>query len=272
MDELEYVSSTGALPRPEVQIVPRAEQAARLGVTTQKIAETIRVATIGDGDAALAKVSVDNRLIRVRVQLDTDLRKDANRIGVLRVPTSNGGSVPLSAVADIRVADGPSKIDRLNRERKASIGANLPVGVALDTATAKFREVANSVELPAGVRVAETGDAEIQKELLQSFQQAMLLGLMLVLTVLILLFRNVIQPFTILFSLPLAIGGVAVGADPHGQRGVHAGADRHLDADGHRDEERDPDRRLRHRDDRARHEPLRGDDGGRAASAPGRSS
>jgi multidrug efflux pump subunit AcrB len=210
VDELEYVSSSGALPRPEVQIVPRVEQAARLGVTTQKIAETIRVATIGDGDAALAKLSIDNRLIRVRVQLDSDLRTDANRLGVLRVPTNNGGSVPLSAVADIRIAEGPSKIDRLNRERKASIGANLPVGVALDTATAKFREVANSVELPAGVRVAETGDAEIQKELLESFQQAMLLGLMLVLTVLILLFRNVIQPFTILFSLPLAIGGVAV--------------------------------------------------------------
>ncbi len=209
VDELEYVSSSGALPRPEVQIVPRVEQAARLGVTTQKIAETIRVATIGDGDAALAKLSIDNRLIRVRVQLDSDLRSDANKIGVLRVPTNNGGSVPLSAVADIRIAEGPSKIDRLNRERKASIGANLPVGVALDTATAKFREVANSIDLPAGVRVAETGDAEIQKELLQSFQQAMLLGLMLVLTVLILLFRNVIQPFTILFSLPLAIGGVA---------------------------------------------------------------
>jgi hydrophobe/amphiphile efflux-1 (HAE1) family protein len=208
-EELEYVSSTGALPRPEVQIVPRAEQAARLGVTTQRIAETIRVATIGDSDAALAKVSVDNRLIRVRVQLDQDLRTDVNMLGVLRVPTNSGGSVPLSAVADIRIADGPSKIDRLNRQRKASIGANLPADVALDTATAKFREIAATVELPAGVRVAETGDAEIQQELLQSFQRAMLLGLMLVLTVLILLFRNVIQPFTILFSLPLAIGGVA---------------------------------------------------------------
>ncbi len=207
-------SSTGALPRPEIQIVPRPEQAARLGVTTQRIAETIRVATIGDSDAALAKVSVDNRLIRVRVQLDKDLRTDVSRIGVLRVPTNTGGSVPLSAVADIRIADGPSKIDRLNRQRKASIGANLPTDIALDTATAKFREVAATVELPASVRIAETGDAEIQQELLQSFQEAMLLGLMLVLTVLILLFRNVIQPFTILFSLPLAIGGVAAASDP----------------------------------------------------------
>ncbi|NUB45840.1 efflux RND transporter permease subunit, partial [Fertoebacter nigrum] len=50
---------------------------------------------------------------------------------------------------------------------------------------------------------------EIQAELTASFGNAMIMGLMLVLTVLILLFKSVIQPFTILFSLPLAIGGVA---------------------------------------------------------------
>jgi len=208
-DVLEYVSSSGALPRPELQIVPKIEQAARLGVTTQRIAETVRVATIGDTDAALAKLSADGRLIPVRVQIDRDMRSDAARITSLRVPTASGGSVPLTAVADVKVAEGPSKIDRLNRQRKANIGANLPAGVALDTASARFREVAAEVDLPEGVVVRESGDAEVQQELLQSFQNAMVFGLMLVLTVLILLFRNVIQPWTILFSLPLAIGGVA---------------------------------------------------------------
>ncbi len=207
--ELAYVSSAGALPRPEVHIRPRADEAARLGVSTTQIAEVVRVATIGDSDAALAKLSVDNRLIRVRVQLDRSLRTDTRAIGALRVRTASGVMVPLSAVADIEIAQGPNTIDRLNRQRKASIGANLPSGVALDTATAKFNEIAKATTLPADVRIAESGDAEIQQELLQSFQDAMIMGLMLVLTVLILLFKNVIQPFTILFSLPLAIGGVA---------------------------------------------------------------
>ncbi|NBO20893.1 MAG: efflux RND transporter permease subunit, partial [Rhodobacteraceae bacterium] len=62
---------------------------------------------------------------------------------------------------------------------------------------------------PAGVRVQQSGDAEVQAELMSGFVKAMLLGLLLVLTVLILLFGSVIQPFTILLSLPLAIGGVA---------------------------------------------------------------
>ena len=59
------------------------------------------------------------------------------------------------------------------------------------------------------MRIAKSGDAEVQQELTASFGQAMILGLMLVLSVLILLFKSVIQPFTIIFSLPLAIGGVA---------------------------------------------------------------
>ena len=206
---LANVSATGALPRPEVQIRPRSDEAARLGISTAAIAETVRVATIGDYDAALAKVAVDDRLIPVRVQLTDRIKDDLASIGALRVPTAAGGSVPLAAVADITVSQGPSAINRLNRERRATIGANLPEGVALDTASARFREIADGVELPAGARIAESGDAEVQQELVASFGNAMMLGLMLVLTVLILLFKSVIQPFTILFSLPLAIGGVA---------------------------------------------------------------
>jgi len=206
---LANVATEGALPRPEVQIRPRMEEAARLGVTTRAIAETVRVATIGDYDAALAKVSVDDRLIPVRVQLSDAMRGDLARLGALRVPTARGDTVPLSSVAEIAVAEGASAVERKNRERLATIGANLPPGVALGTATARFNEIVASVELPPGVRVAESGDAEIQQELTQSFGNAMILGLMLVLTVLILLFGSVIQPFTILFSLPLAIGGVA---------------------------------------------------------------
>jgi multidrug efflux pump subunit AcrB len=206
---LANVAATGALPRPEVQITPRQEEAARLGVTTQDIAQVVRVATIGDADAALAKVSLDDRLVPIRVRLNDESRSDIARLGALKVNTANGGTVPLSAVADVRIAEGPSKITRLNRERNATIGANLPVGVPLGVAAARFKEIVDGVELPPTVRVLESGDAEIQNELTASFGNAMILGLMLVLTVLILLFSSVIQPFTILFSLPLAIGGVA---------------------------------------------------------------
>ncbi|RGP37548.1 efflux RND transporter permease subunit [Pseudotabrizicola alkalilacus] len=206
---LANVASEGALPRPEIQITPRMDEAARLGITTAQIAEVVRVATIGDVDAALAKLSIDNRLVPVRVRLNSAAREDLARISALKLTTATGSVVPLAAVADVAIAEGPSTVNRLNRERRATIGANLPVGVALGTATARFNDIVATVELPPGVRVQEAGDAEVQNEMVASFGNAMLLGLMLVLTVLILLFKSVIQPFTILFSLPLAIGGVA---------------------------------------------------------------
>lgn len=206
---LANVTSQGALPRPELHVTPKLEEAARLGVTTAAIADVVRVATIGDYDAALAKLTIDDRQIPVRVRLNDATRADLTRIATLKVATNSGGAVPLNAVATATISQGPATIERLNRERRVTISASRPLGVALDTMQARAAEVAAALDLPDSVRIAVSGDAEIQAEMNQSFGNAMLMGLMLMLSVLILLFRSVIQPFTILFSLPLAIGGVA---------------------------------------------------------------
>ncbi len=208
---LENVSSEGALPRSELQIRPKSDMMARLGITTAQLGELLRVATIGDTDNALSKVSLDGRMIPIRAQLNLAVRSDLSAIKALKVQTSSGALVPLSQVADVNYAEGPSSIKRYDRNRYVAIGASLPVGVALDTANQRFLAIAKDTQLPATVQFLESGDSKIQNEMLAGFVNAMLLGLMLVLIVLILLFKDVIQPFTILFSLPLAIGGVAVG-------------------------------------------------------------
>ncbi len=207
---LANVSSEGALPRPELQIRPRKDQIARLGITPQQISQTVRVATIGDIDAQLTKISLDDRQIPIRVQTSLDVRRDLAAIRALKIKTASGATVPLSSVADIDYAEGPSSIKRNDRSRVVAIGSDVPFGTALDTSTAEFKRIVEETQLPPTVRLAESGDAKVQGEMQQGFVNAMLLGLLLVLVVLILLFKDVIQPFTILFSLPLAIGGVAV--------------------------------------------------------------
>ncbi|MDM9648097.1 efflux RND transporter permease subunit [Rhizobium sp. S163] len=207
---LANVSSEGALPRPELQIRPRMAEASRLGITPQQISETIRVATIGDIDANLAKISLDDRQIPIRVQASLDVRRDLAAIRAIKIKTASGASVPLYSVADVDYSEGPSSIKRNNRNRVVAIGSDVPFGTALDTSTAEFKRIVSETELPKSVHLAESGDAKVQGEMVQSFGNAMLMGLMLVLVVLILLFKDVIQPFTILFSLPLAIGGVAL--------------------------------------------------------------
>ena len=210
VDTLEDVIADGALPRPELQITPRAEEAARLGITAAAIAQTVRVATVGDFDAALPKVSLDERLIPIRVQLSTVSREDVARISNLKIQTNTGAMVPLSTVAEVKLGEGPAMVKRFNRQRLVLIAANLPLGVALGTATEDFTKATEGLQLPGTARLVASGDAEVQAEMSASFGNAMLLGLVLMLSVLILLFGSVIQPFTILFSLLLSIGGVAV--------------------------------------------------------------
>jgi hydrophobe/amphiphile efflux-1 (HAE1) family protein len=208
--QLQNVGAEGALPRSEIQIRPDPVRMARLGITTAQVSELVRVATIGDVDTALSKVYLDDRMIPVRVQLNPEVRRSMAQIKALKVPTNTGATVPLSSVADVSYSEGPSTIKRYDRNRVVSLGASLPQGVALGTATEAFDRAIKQANLPANVQQLESGDTKIQTEMFQGFIKAMVLGLFLVLGVLILLFKDVIQPFTILFSLPLAIGGVAV--------------------------------------------------------------
>jgi multidrug efflux pump subunit AcrB len=204
------VAAAGALSRPELRVTPKLEQAANLGVTPEAISEAIRIATIGDIGANLAKFNAGDRLVPIRVQLDEQARTDLRNLAALRVTNTAGVSIPLTAVAEIGFGEGPSSIDRYDRVRRATIGADLKRGFELGTAQDRFHEIVKEVGLPEGVRIAATGDAEIQGEVVQGFVQAMTTGLMLVLAVLILLFGSVFQPITILLSLPLSFGGVVI--------------------------------------------------------------
>lgn len=169
-----------------------------------QIASVVRVATIGDVSAALGKLSIDNRLVPIRVQLDEASRDNLARISALKVMTS-AGPVPLSAVATVEVAEGPSVVKRLTRQRVATLGADIAPGFVLDPVTARFNEIVPTLGLPATVKIAPSGDAEVQAELLGSFVNAMVLGVLLMMFVLILLFHSVLQPVTIIFSLLLSV-------------------------------------------------------------------
>ncbi|WP_407522423.1 efflux RND transporter permease subunit [Methylobacterium oryzisoli] len=205
------VMSTAPLDRTEVRIRPKPAVAADLGVSTDTIAETVRVGTIGDIGANLAKFNAADRQIPIRVQLPIETRGDLDTLEALKVPTKNGGSVPLTAVADVTLGRGPTAIDRYDRAVRVALEANLQGSDALAEALAQALSVPAAKNLPAGVEIRQTGDAEIMGEVFEGFALAMGAGLMMVLGVLILLFGSFLQPLTILFSLPLSIGGAILG-------------------------------------------------------------
>jgi multidrug efflux pump subunit AcrB len=205
------VISETSLDRPELRIQPRADLAARLGVSTESLSETVRVATIGDVGPALAKFDAGDRQVPIRVQLEDGARGDLQILEQLRVPLGGGrGGVPLSVVADIKLDQGPTSINRYDRERQATVAADLVGTAALGDATKKIYDLPVMKSLPKGVSVNPSGDAESLNELSAGFATAITAGLMMVYAVLVLLFGTFLQPITILFSLPLSIGGAIV--------------------------------------------------------------
>jgi hydrophobe/amphiphile efflux-1 (HAE1) family protein len=205
---LQGVVSTAALDRSEIRVRPKPALAAELGVSTDTIAETLRVATIGDIGANLAKFDVGTRQVPIRVQLDLAARGERDTLETLKVPTSRGGPVPLAAVADIEFGQSPTSIDRYDRQRRIAVEADLLGTDALGAAIDAILALPAAQNLPPGVEIRTTGDAEVMAEVFESFALAMGSGLLMVFGVLVLLFGSFLQPVTILFSLPLSFGGV----------------------------------------------------------------
>lgn len=208
--KLANVVSTAELDRPELRVYPKSDIAAELGVSTEAISEAVRIATIGDVAANLAKFDVGDRQVPIRVQLDEKARTDRHLLEALKVSTASGAAVPLSAVADFEMSQGPTAIDRYDRARRIVIGADLVGDAPLGDVVSAVMSTPAAKNLPAGVELKQFGAAEIMAEVFESFAQAMVAGLMMVYAVLVLLFGSFLQPITILFSLPLSIGGAIV--------------------------------------------------------------
>ena len=203
------VASSASLVRAEIAVRPDFARAADLGVSSSAIGETLRIATVGDYDAALPKLNLAQRQIPIVVKLESTARQDLEMLGRLAVPGTHG-PVLISQVATLEMASGPAVIDRYNRSRNIKFEIELS-GLPLGDVTQAVQKLPSIQKLPAGVKVLELGDAEVMAELFASFGLAMLTGVLCIYIVLVLLFKDFLHPATILAALPLSLGGAFVG-------------------------------------------------------------
>lgn len=202
------IVSSAALTRPELVIRPDFAKAADMGVSSAAIAETLRVATAGDYDQNLAKLNLTQRQVPIVIKLPLEARQDLELIKRL-VVNGNKGAVMLGSVANIDIESGPSQIDRFNRLRNINFTVELN-DQALGDVAAKVDQLPTMKNLPPTVTRTNIGDAEVMGELFASFGLAMLTGVMCIYVVLVLLFKDFLQPITILMALVLSIGGAFV--------------------------------------------------------------
>jgi multidrug efflux pump subunit AcrB len=199
------VVSTASLQRPELEVRPDNARAADLGVTTAAISDTLRIATSGDFDQALAKLNLSQRQVPVVVRLPDAARQDLAQLERLGVPGRNG-VVALGNVATLKVGSGPARIDRYDRLRNVNFEIELN-GQPLGEVQAQADALPSLANLPPGILKTAVGDAEAMQELATGFGLAMATGVACIYIVLVLLFHAWVQPATILVALLLSIPG-----------------------------------------------------------------
>ena len=146
--------------------------------------------------------------IRVRMQEDQrNLQKDFYNV---YVPNTNNRMVRLSDISSPVTTEGPSKINRLNRQRYIMVSGQLGKGGALQSIMNQAKVYMASMQLPPGVSYSFVGQAEDMQDLIASMLVAVGLALLFTYMILASLYESPILPFTIMLSIPLAIVGAFV--------------------------------------------------------------
>ena len=193
--------------RPELQIVVNRQRASDLGVSTAVVGGTLRTLINGQ-KASTYREGGDEYDIVVRLRPE-DRQRVADILN-LSVPSTRGGLVPLSMVADVTTGSSPTRITRQDRLFQVAVGGN-NFDRNLNDITAEVRARLQRLQLPAGVTYAFGGQQQQQTEGFNTLFQAMFLSLIFIYMVLASQFGSFLQPFVIMLAIPLSFIGAFLG-------------------------------------------------------------
>lgn len=199
------VRTTAELGNPELQVAFNREQLTRLGLDLAQVAETVRSKVQG---TVATRFQQGDREIDIRVRSVEMGSASVDDLSGLIVGQRDGVPIPLSAVATVTAAAGPSEIRRIGQKRVAVISGNLS-GRSMGEVAADVRAAIGRISLPPGVTASLSGQEEEMQRSFRSLTLAGLLALFLVYLVMACEFESLIHPFVVMFTVPLgAIGTI----------------------------------------------------------------
>src|SRR5437868_9135523 len=197
--------TTLKLDKPELRVHINRDRAADLGVDTADISTALRLMVGGDDRVSRFRDPSMNEDYDVQLRLSDQDRTDAATISRLYVSSSRGGLVRVDNLVDIKEDISPSRIDRLDRQRQASVRAGFAPGFALADRLEALRKAAAGMNLPAAYSTTVAGRGrELEKTFIE-FLWAFLLSIIFMYMILASQFESTIHPLTILLSLPLSV-------------------------------------------------------------------
>ncbi|MGE5329418.1 MAG: efflux RND transporter permease subunit [Deltaproteobacteria bacterium] len=201
------VESSIAKGRPEAQIIVNREKASNYGLGTAQIANTIRNSIEGK---VATRYRVSGEEYDIRVELPETARKNFEQLKSMKIMAASGVEVPLYDLAEIRIEEGPTTISRQAQQRFVTVSSDI-FGRDIGSINKDIKAQLDKISIPEGYTIEFGGQ---QKEMVEAFASlllALVLGFLLVYMVMASQFESLIHPFTIMFSVPLAFTGAALG-------------------------------------------------------------
>ncbi|OGR18990.1 MAG: acriflavin resistance protein [Desulfobacterales bacterium GWB2_56_26] len=194
---------------PSVQVVVDRQKAALFGLTTDMIGFALKSAYNGLNVSSFRQGNDD---YDITLQLKESDRRVVDVLHELLLPTPSGETVPLSTVAAVSFTGSIGDINRINNKRVVTVKANIEetktTGPVVRQEADKFLE---KVVMPAGYTIKFTGEQDEQKESQDFLTKAFLVALLLIFLTLVAMFNSVSQPFIIMTSVILSLGGAFLG-------------------------------------------------------------
>lgn len=206
IDGIVSAYSTADQGRPELRIALDRERISLIGLNTSQVANAISDAVQGNVATSFVDEGVE---FEVKVELDPRQKAASNDLNNIQIQTADGEWMPLKNLARIERYTGPTNVTRINQERVIEILTELD-GIDLKTASAEAREILESVEWPDGYRYALAGSAEEQEESFNFLLIAFAIAGILTYMVMASQFESLLEPFIIIFTIPLALSGVLI--------------------------------------------------------------
>ncbi len=198
------IRSTLQTGHPEIQVVYQRDRLAEYGLNLRNVADLVRNKVQG---RAATQFRQEDQLIDIVVRLREEDRFGLEELRRLVVNPGGAVPIPLSAIADLTVNEGPSEIRRVDQQRTALITANIR-GADLATVSRDIVTAMESISYPAGFSYALAGQNAEMKTSLNSLLLAFSLAVFLVYITMASQFESLVQPLLIMMTVPLAMIGV----------------------------------------------------------------
>ena len=191
---------------PELRVKIDRDKAGVLGINVAQISNTINTC-INGSVASLYTDPVSGNQYNILVRLNEDYRSQIEDLANIVLTSAPGQQVLLGNIATIEKANAPVQIDRKFQQRLIEVTANV-TGRDLGSVANDIRSKLEAISIPPGFEIHLGGNVEQQQKTFRDLGLAFALAILLVYVVMASQFQSLIDPFIIMFTVPLGIVGV----------------------------------------------------------------